>query len=147
MALKSPLEDFEATTLQAIPGLLAKLHYIARLHDGHGNYLHWGMGRTHGEEAARRAIRTSHAAVLTQVLRMPLRLLDEDLQRSAAGVRMTAQELLRWLIQQAPQVLLERAGAPSQKHLKAVLHALWALLESRACATRPDALPLPPPVQ
>ena len=105
MALRSPLEDFEATTLQAIPGLLAKLHYIAGLHDGEGNYSHWGMGRTH------------------------------------------AQDLLTSLIQRVPQALLERAGAPSQKHLRAVLHALSALMESRASATHPDASRLPPPVQ
>ena len=147
MALKSPLEDFEATTLKAIPGLLAKLHYIAGLHDGEGNYSHWGMGRTHGEEVSRRAIRTSHAAVLNQVLRTPLRLLDEDLRRSASSRKMTAQDLLTSLIQRVPQALLERAGTPSQKHLRAVLHALSALMESRVSATRPDASRLPPPVQ
>ena len=147
MALKSPLEDFEATTLQAIPGLLAKLHYIAGLHDGRGNYSHWGMGRSHGQEAAQRAMRTSHAAVLMRVLRTPLRMLDEDLQRSASSEQMTAQELLKSLIHRAPQALPERAGAPSQKHLRAVLNALSALLESRARASHPDASPLPPPVQ
>lgn len=147
MPLKSALEDFEATTLEAIPGLLAKLHYIAELHDGYGNYSHWGMGRLYGEEAARRAMRTSHAAVLTQVLRTPLRMLDEDLQRSAAGGQMSAQEFLASLLQLLPQSLLERAGAPSQKHFTAVLHALEALVENRAHASHPAAWPLPPLAQ
>ena len=147
MPLKSALEDFETTTLQAIPGLLAKLHYIAGLHDGRGNYSHWGMGRIHGEDAASKAMRTSHGTVLAQVLRMPLRILDKDLARSAANEQMSAQEFLTSLSERAPQALLERAGAPSQKHLTSVLHALAALLESRVHASRPDASPLLPPVQ
>ena len=147
MALRSALEDFENTTLGAIPGLLAKLHYIAGLHDGHGNYVHWGMGRTHGEEAARRAIRTSHADVLTQVLRTPLQVLYNDLRRSATAGQITAQELLVSLWERAPRALPERAGAPSEKHFTTVLRALSALLKNQAHASLPDALQPPLPAR
>ena len=143
MALRSPLEDFEGTTLGAIPGLLAKLHYIARLHDGRGNYAHWGMSRTHGELAARRAIRSCHAAVLTQVLRTPLRDLDEDLRRSAAAGKVKTMALLASLKALATQALPERSLPAAEKHLRAVLDALSGLLESPAHANRPDAS-LPP---
>lgn len=147
MALNSALEDFEGTTLGAIPGLLGKLHYIAELHDGRGGYSHWGMGRVHGEEAARRAIRTSHAAVFARVLRTPLRVLAEDLSGSALSVRVTALEFLSSLEERTPQVLPARPVAASQKHLTAVLHALSALVESQARASHQDASPPRPPVR
>ena len=147
MALKSALEDFETTTLGAIPGLLARLHYIASLHDGQGSYSHWGMGRVHGEEGARRAIRTAHAAILTQILRTSLRVLDEDLRSSASGGQVTALEVLGSLKEMTLQALPDRAGPASEKHLRAVLHALSALLESPARASHPDASLPPPPVR
>jgi hypothetical protein len=147
VALKSALEDFESTTLAAIPGLLGKLRYLAGLHDGRGRYSHWGMGRVHGEEAARRAIRTSHAAVLAQVLRAPLRVLDEDLKGSAVSAQTTAAEFLLSLKQLGPQVLPERPGEASEKHLRAVLHALSVLLANPGRANLPDASPPPLPVQ
>jgi hypothetical protein len=147
VALKSALEDFESTSLGAIPGLLGKLHYLAVLHDGRGSYSHWGMARVHGEEAARRAIRISHAAVLAQVLRAPLRVLDEDLKGSASRAQTTAAEFLSSLKQLAPRVLPERSVEASQKHLKAVLHALSVLLANPGRANRPDASPPPLLVQ
>jgi len=147
VARKSALEDFESTTLGAIPGLLAKLHYISSLHDGDGSYAHWGMGKVHGKEGARRAIRAAHTAVLAQVLRSSLRLLDQDLRHSASNGQITEREFLASLIKLAPQALPHRAGAASEKHLTAVLHALSALLENPAPASPPDALPLPPPVR
>ena len=147
MARKSALEDFESTTLGAIPGLLAKLHYIATLHDGQGNYAHWGMGKVHGKEAARRALRAAHTAVLTQVLRSSLRLLDQDLRRSASGGQITEREFLVSLERLAPQALPDPSVAASEKHLTAVLHALSALLENPAPASHLDALLLPPPVR
>ena len=147
MARKSALEDFESTTLGAIPGLLAKLHYIATLHDGHGSYAHWGMGRVHGKEGARRAIRAAHTTVLTQVLRSSLRLLDQDLRRSAASGQITEHEFLVSLKKLAPQALPDRSVAASEKHLTTVLQALSALLENPAPASRQDASRLPPPVR
>lgn len=147
MGLKSALEDFEGTSLGAISGLLGKLHYFAELHDGRGRYSHWGMGRVHGEEAARRAMSTSHAAVLTRVLRTPLRVLAEDLSGSASSAQVTAQAFLLSLEKLTPQALPSRPVAASQKHFTAVLHALSALVESQARASRPDASPPPPPVR
>ena len=147
MALKSALEDFQDATLSAVSGLLGKLHYIAGLHDGHGGYSHWGMGRVHGEEPARRAIHAAHSAILTQLLRTPLRILDMDLKRSALDGKLTAFELLASLIKMTRRALPDRSMAASEKHLTAVLHALLALQESPIRANRPDASQLPPPGQ
>jgi hypothetical protein len=139
--LQSALEDFERTTLGAIPGLLRKLRYIAELHDGHGSYSHWGMGRVHGEAAARRAIRSSHAAVLTTVLRTPLRVLAEDLSCAAESGDFTALAFLSSLETMSDRILPDRTLTATEKHLKAVLHALSALLQNQARATRPEASP------
>ena len=147
MALRSALEDFESTTLAAIPGLLGKLHYIAGIHNGRGKYSHWGMGKTHGKEASGYAIRTLHAAVLTQVLRTPLRALDDDLRRSALSAQLTNPQFLLALEKRAPQALPERSAEASEKHLMAVLHALSALLQSPARASHLNASLPPPPVQ
>lgn len=147
VALRSALEDFEKTTLYAVPGLLGKLYYLAGLHDGHGNYSHWGMGKVHGEEAACRAIRTSHATVLTQVLRAPLRILIEDLRSSATSARVPPRELLSSLRKLKRQALPERSVAASQAHLMAVLHALSALVENQERASPRGASPLLPPAR
>jgi hypothetical protein len=143
VALRSALDDFETTSLGAIPGVLGKLRYLARLHTGDGNYSHWGLGRVHGEVAARRAIRASHAAVLTRVLRTPLRLLFEELSPSAESAGMTQQEFLLALETMQGEVPSERAMEATNRHLKAVLHALSALLQSQARAHPPGALPPP----
>ena len=37
------LEDFESNSPSAVPGLLGKLRYVARLHGGHGAYSQWGL--------------------------------------------------------------------------------------------------------
>jgi hypothetical protein len=147
VALKSALEDFESTTLAAIPGLLGKLRYLAELHEGRGGYCHWGMARVHGEEAARRAIRTSHTVVLAQVLRTPLRVLDEDLKGSASSAHTTAAEFLLSLKHLGPQVLPERPVEASEKHFMAVLHALSVLVANPGRANPPDASRPPLPVQ
>ncbi len=142
MSLKSAIEDFEATTLGAIPGLLAKLHYVAGLHDGGGTYAHWGMGRTHGEDAARRAIRASHAALLARVLRTPLRELDEDLRISAASRQLTVLAFLASLKILSRRALPDRPVLAAEKHFNSVLDALSALLpQNPEPAIRQDASP------
>ena len=147
MSFRSALEDFEGTTLGAISGLVAKLHYLGSLHDGEGHYTHWGMERVHGPEASARAIRASHVAVLTQVLRVPMRVLLEDVTLSASRLGIPVCEFVRSLKKSSRQVLPERCMAASQKHLMAVLNALSALLERQERATRPGASPLRPLAQ
>src|SRR5260370_38024503 len=56
--LRSALEDFEDSTLSAVPGLLGKLRYVALLHSGGGGCLHWGVGKICMEGTAREGIRT-----------------------------------------------------------------------------------------
>ena len=145
MALRSAVEDFDTCTLDAIPSLLGKLDYLADLHDGRGNYSHWGMGRVFGKDAARRAMRSSHAAVVTRLLRTPLRELTEDLHRSASMQGKSAIEFLSSLEARAQNAMPVGSPAGAEKHFMAVLHALAALTEAQSHANHPAASipPLP----
>lgn len=127
MRLKSALEDFEANTLGAVPGLLGRLSYVGRLHDGNGTYEHWGLARVYGDDAAKRAIGASHRVLLSEVLKKPLAVLLNDVLASCSSEHMTEGEFLASLTQSPPKPLSRAALA----HLRSVLSALSALVESR----------------
>ncbi len=148
VVLKSALEDFEGVTLGAVPGLLGKLRYLARI-GTHRGYSHWGMGKVYGSGAAERAIRTSHESLVAKVLRTPLRDLAGDLEASAAGAEITDIEVLSALemptTTPAHQGLRAKRLGPSERHFKSVLRTLGALVQSKEPASPPDASPLLPP--
>jgi hypothetical protein len=131
MRLKSALEDFEANTLGAVLGLLGRLSYVGRLHDGEGTgtgrYEHWGLARVYGDDAAQSAIRASHRVLLSEVLKKPLAVLLKDVPASCANEELTEREFLSALAQSSPKPLSPAARA----HLASVLSALSALVENR----------------
>jgi len=131
MRLKSALEDFEANTLGAVLGLLGRLSYVGRLHDGKGTgtgrYEHWGLARVYGDDAAQSAIRASHRVLLSEVLKKPLAVLLKDVPASCANEHLTESEFLAALAQSSPKPLSPAARA----HLASVLSALSALVENR----------------
>ena len=131
MRLKSALEDFEANTLGAVPGLLGRLSYVAGLRDekgtGTGRYEHWGLARVYGDDAAQSAICASHRVLLSEVLKKPLAVLLKDVPASCANEHLTESEFLAALAQSSPKPLSPAARA----HLGSVLSALSALVESR----------------
>lgn len=135
MRLKSALEDFEANTLGAVLGSLRRFSYVGRLHDGNGSYQHWGLAKIHGEDAAQRAMRTSHRSLLSEVLKKPLALLLKDVQMSCSNERQTEEGFLTSLSGSAPKPLSPSARA----HLKSVQAALLALVENRNSANHPGA--------
>ena len=127
MRLKSALEDFESNTLGAVPGLLGRLSYVGRLQDGNGKYDHWGLARVYGSHASQCAIRASHRVLLSEVLKKPLAVLLKDVLASCFNEHLTEGEFLAALAQSPPKPLSPAALA----HLKSVLSALLALVESR----------------
>lgn len=139
MRLKSAVEDFEANTLGAVPGLLGRLSYVGRLHDGmgtgNGRYVHWGLAKVYGEDAAQGAIRASHRGLLSEVLKKPLAVLLKDVPVSCSREHLTEREFLGSLEQSPPKPLSRAARA----HLRSVLSALSALVESRDSANLPGA--------
>lgn len=129
MRLQSALEDFEANTLGAVPGLLGRLSYVGRLHDGKGTYDHWGLARVYGDDAAQCAIRASHRVLLSEVLKKPLAVLLKDVLASCSNERLTEREFLASLmLTQSPPKSVSPAALV---HLRSVLSALLALVESR----------------
>ncbi len=142
MRLKSAFEDFEANTLKAVSGALGRLSYVGRLHDGEGAYGHWGLAKVHGTEAAERAIGSSHRAVLSAVLKKPLAALLNELETCSSEYP-TEREFLASLAHLLPKPL----SLAAQAHLKSVLSALSALLESPSIANLRGASPPPPPAQ
>jgi hypothetical protein len=143
MRLKSALEDFEANTLRAVPGLLARLSYVGSLHEGDGTYYHWGLAKVYGDDAAQKAMRSSHRIVLSEILKKPLAVLLKDVQTSCSSEHLTEKEFLATLAQCSPKPLSPAVRA----HLGSVLNALSMLVENRNTANLPDASQLPPPGQ
>jgi len=130
MRLKSAIEDFEANTLAAVPELLGRLSYVGRLHDGNGTYDHWGLARVYGKDAAQSAIRASHRVLLSEVLKKPLAVLLEDALALCSNEDLADREFLEFISSLAlnpPKPVSPAARA----HLKSVLSALSALVESR----------------
>ena len=135
MRLKSAREDFETNTLGAVPGLLGRLSYVGRLHDGKGRYEHWGLAKVYGDDAAQCAISASHRILLSDVLKRPLELLLKDAVTSSSNEHLTEREFLVTLERSSPAQLSRATRA----HLGSVLSALWALAENRNDANRPAA--------
>jgi hypothetical protein len=147
VVLLSAIQDFEGRTLSAVPGLLGKLRYVALLCKNKGEGFHWGLQKIYGSGAAEKAIKNSHRALIGQVLRTPLRDLEEDLRHSAARAQVTEFELLACFgtsERNAPPVQNFRA---SEKHFMSVLHTLSALAQHNALAIPQNVLPPPPPAQ
>ncbi len=138
MRLKSALEDFESNSLGVVPGVLHKLSYVGSLQDSEGNYEHWGLSKVYGSDAAGRAIATSHQGLFSEVLRKPLAMLFRELALTSGE---PPAEFLARLSQASPKPLSPSA----QAHLKAVLKALSALLESPNAANLQDASRPPQP--
>jgi len=143
MRLKSALEDFESNTLSAVPGLLSRLSYVGGLHDGNGTYEHWGLAKVYGDEAAKCAIRASHRVLLSEVLKKPLAVLLNDVLASCSNGHVTEREFLASLTHSSPKPLSPAALA----HLRSVLSALSALVESRNNANLRGASQPRPPAQ
>jgi hypothetical protein len=143
MRLNSAPEDFERNTLAAVTGLLGRLFYVGRLHDGSGRYGHWGLAEVYGDAEAQSAIHASHRGLLSQVLRKPLAVLLEDVPASCANEQLTETELLSALTQPPPQSFSRAV----RTHFSSVLNALSALVEARNDANPGGASQLRPPAQ
>jgi len=135
MALFSAAEDFSRKTLAALPGLLAKLRYVAGLrHDG--VYEHWGLIRIYGERAAQQAIEGIHKELILQVLRTPLRDLIADAVLSAGYEQSNVDAYVAELNTAAERLLPSSIGGGSVRHFSTVLQALSALARSCTDANR-----------
>jgi len=75
------VQDFTLTTLAAIPGLLARLAYVASLRDlSSGRYEHAGLAAIYPDAPLQQAIGLCHEQVFERLLETPLSDQQEDLQ-------------------------------------------------------------------
>lgn len=134
MRLKSALEDFSSSTLQAIGGLWARLQYMAGLQSPKGGYAHWGLSRTYGNEAAQQACSEAHRGVVATILRTPLKDLVEEVDRSCGRQGVAPEKYLEQLNDSSGKLLPQHPAAGSFRHLNSVLSALLRLEKRRRAA-------------
>ncbi len=140
MLLLSPQDDFVLNTLAAVPGVLAKLHYIAGLRSSAGAYRHWGLEQVHGEAAAAQAIAHAHTDAWIQVLRTPLPALWQELRQLQDHSEVhSPSDYLRDLTAQVNGMVPEGMAGGSLRHFNSILSALAALSRARQGASRQAA--------
>jgi len=139
MTLKSAFDDLTSTTLQAISGLWARLEYVSGLRSPSGGYVHWGLARVHGEQAAQKAIAEAHRATVATILKMPLRDLAQSLGESSSAQGLTRRDYVERLYEHRQELLPVKPAGGAAAHLSSVLYALLTLESTRRGATRPNA--------
>jgi hypothetical protein len=136
VTLKSALQDIKETTLSAVSGLLGKLVYLASLRRAQGSYQHWGMEAVHGPDSSERALKAVHSEVVTDVLRMPLESLTEDLEQSCQNSGLDPQSYVEQMQDCFDDLLPQgKQNTPTSTHLNSVLVALSCLARNRERAT------------
>jgi hypothetical protein len=81
------IQDFTLTTLAGIPGLFARLAYIASLRDlSSGRYEHAGLSALYQDEAIQQALHLCHEQIFERILESPLSSQQEDLRACLAGM-------------------------------------------------------------
>ncbi|HXM95448.1 MAG TPA: hypothetical protein VOA64_14540 [Candidatus Dormibacteraeota bacterium] len=81
------IQDFTLTTLAGIPGLFARLTYIASLRDlSSGRYEHDGLAALYPDAAIQQALQLCHEQIFERILEAPLSSQEKDLRACLAGM-------------------------------------------------------------
>jgi hypothetical protein len=127
MTLLSASEDLRYRTMGVFAGPLEKIAYLARMREDAGQYRHWGMSRTYGEQAAAAAMAEVHSEVWIEVLRTPVPELLRQLGRMGTTNRAAViEELKNYRRRSCPA---DRSGG-TVRHFNSVLLALECLSRS-----------------
>lgn len=140
----SAFEDIKTRTLPRIPGLLAKLLYVADLRGEDGSYHHWGHARVHGETASQAALARVHSELYAQLLRTPIP--ELVVAGSEESFREWQRHVTKLLEIQSKVVPVDSSNW-STLHFNSVVLALRMLSAVNMASTRPDASPPQLPVQ
>ena len=136
------IQDFTQTTLAGIPGLFARLTYMASLRDlSSGRYEHAGLAALYPEEAVQQALQLCHEQILQRILESPLSSQEEDLRACLAGMEGgLISAISHWQSMEAYRVLVPE-GVPD--YLKELfcsnLRALLVVLDSEHSPAHSDA--------
>lgn len=136
MSVFSVAEDFSCNTLEAVPGLLGKLNYVAGLKGPDGRCQHWGLERKYGESAAQKAMHNAHRELVFHVLRMPLRDLVKEAQFAADRDGVSVEEYVSRLAADAERLLPSGSTDAFQGHFRIVLRSLLSLAQGYKDANR-----------
>ncbi|SRR5712692_503145 len=81
------IQDFTLTTLAGIPGLFARLTYLASLRDlSSGRYEHAGLAALYPDAAIQQSLQLCHEQIFERILESPLASQQEDLRACLAGM-------------------------------------------------------------
>lgn len=125
--LISPFDDFSQNTLTAVSGTLGKLQYVVGLRQINGEYFHWGMARSHGEESASLAIAQAHTNVFLCVLRTPIRDLWSEVRTLAFDQHADTRDFIAQLQQRGDSLVPKELQGGTRRHFNSVLLALCRL--------------------
>jgi hypothetical protein len=123
------IQDFTLTTLAEIPGMFARLTYIASLRDlSSGRYEHAGLSALYPQEALQQALQLCHEEIFERILETPLSLQEPDLRSCLVAMEGgLCASVSHWRRMEAYRILVPEHG-PS--YLKELFYSnLRALLE------------------
>lgn len=135
------IQDFTLTTLANIPGLFARLVYVASLRDlSSGRYEHAGLSALYPEEALQQALQTCHEQLFERVLETSLEAQQQDLRSCLAAMQGGLQESVdHWRRLESFRVLLPEQTPGYLKELFCSnLRALLEILQAEGSPAHSD---------
>lgn len=113
------IHDFASTTLAAIPGMFARLTYVASLRDlSSGAYEHSGLELLYPKEAVQQALTRCHEELFERLLEMSLAAQENDLRACLAGMEGgLASAVEHWTKMESYRVLIPEAAPDYLKTL------------------------------
>jgi hypothetical protein len=136
------IQDFTQKTLAGIPGLFARLAYIASLRDlSSGRYEHAGLAVLYPDAAIQQALQLCHEQIFERVLETPLASQEEDLRaclaRMGGGLSVAVSH---WRRIESYRVLVPEAAPGYLKELYCSnLRALLEILDEEHSPARSSA--------
>ena len=128
------VQDFTLTTLAGIPGLLARLMYVASLRDlSSGRYEHAGLAALYPDEALQQAIGLCHEQVFERFLETPLSVQQQDLRTCLSTMQGGLQSaIIHWRNMESYRVLMPEQSPDYLKELFCSnLRVLLEILQER----------------
>lgn len=120
MKILSALEDFVGSTLSSLPNKTARLQFVSKMKTPEG-YVHWGLAKLYGKDAAQSAVAEAHSQIFEEVLTTPINELAE-----------TEFPLPEQPLEDTENLLPENLRGGSQRHLKWTLRVLHLLRRQRS---------------
>jgi len=136
------IQDFTLTTLADIPGLYARLVYLASLRDlSSGRYEHAGLAALYPDGAVQQALQLCHEQIFERILEAPLFAQQEDLRACLAGMEGgLSAAVSHWRRNEAYRLFLPEAAPNYLKDLFCSnLRALLEILDEQHSPARSGA--------